>query len=38
MRGREVLELREHVTQVEHMIDTIPSWEYLPDETGDRWG
>ena len=38
VRETEILGLREHVTQVEHMIDTIPSWEYLPDETGDRWG
>ena len=35
----EALELREHVTQVECMVDNIPPcWEYLPDETGGRWG
>ena len=43
VRETEMSELREHVTQVKLMVETIndgllPSWEYLPDEAGDRWG
>ena len=40
VRETEILGLREHVTQVRCMVETVmfPFWDYLPDETGDMWG